>query len=69
MYKRQADNATRQEWNRTADMALVSGIEEAKIDVYKRQVFPLLCCGVHTALHCTEARGGLPAGSERRHRQ
>ena len=32
-------------------------------------VFPLLCCGVHTALHCTEARGGLPAGSERRHRQ
>ena len=29
-------------------------------------VFPLLCCGVHTALHCTEARGGLPAGSERR---
>lgn len=26
-----ADNATRQEWNRTADMALVSGIEEAKI--------------------------------------
>lgn len=27
----EADNATRQEWNRTADMALVSGIEEAKI--------------------------------------
>lgn len=26
-----ADNATRQEWNRTAYMALVSGIEEAKI--------------------------------------
>lgn len=26
-----ADNATRQEWSRTADMALVSGIEEAKI--------------------------------------
>lgn len=26
-----ADNAARQEWNRTADMALVSGIEEAKI--------------------------------------
>jgi hypothetical protein len=26
-----ADNAARQEWNRTADMALISGIEEAKI--------------------------------------
>ena len=26
-----ADNVARQEWNRTADMALVSGIEEAKI--------------------------------------
>lgn len=26
-----ADNAARQEWNRTADMALVSGIAEAKI--------------------------------------
>ena len=27
----EADNAARQEWNRTADMALISGIEEAKI--------------------------------------
>lgn len=27
----EADNATRQDWNRTADMALVSGIEESKI--------------------------------------
>ncbi len=27
----EADNAARQEWNRTADMALVSGISEAKI--------------------------------------
>lgn len=27
----EADNVARQEWNRTADMALVSGIEEAKI--------------------------------------
>lgn len=26
-----ADNAARQEWNRTADMALISGIEETKI--------------------------------------
>ena len=26
-----ADNAARQEWNRTADMALISGIDEAKI--------------------------------------
>ena len=32
-------------------------------------VFPLLCCGVHTALHCSEARAGLPVGSERRRRQ
>ena len=38
VYKRQpkedeikADNAARQEWNRTADMALLSGISEAKI--------------------------------------
>lgn len=27
----EADNAARQEWNRTADLTLVSGIEEAKI--------------------------------------
>mgnify|MGYP000780396491 CR=1 FL=1 len=27
----EADNAARQEWNRTADLALISGIEEAKI--------------------------------------
>lgn len=27
----ETDNATRQEWNRTADMALISGISEAKI--------------------------------------
>ena len=26
-----ADNATRQEWNRTADMALISGISEETI--------------------------------------
>ena len=29
--KIEADNAARQDWNRTADMALVSGIEESKI--------------------------------------
>ena len=29
--KIEADNAARQEWNRTADMALLSGISEAKI--------------------------------------
>ena len=28
---RDRDNAARQEWNRTADMALISGISEAKI--------------------------------------
>ena len=27
----ETDNAARQEWNRTADMALISGISEAKI--------------------------------------
>lgn len=27
----EADNAARQDWNRTADMALVSGIAESKI--------------------------------------
>ena len=32
----EADNAARQEWNRTADMALLSGIEEAKILEIKR---------------------------------
>lgn len=31
-----ADNEARQEWNRTADMALVSGISEAKILEVKR---------------------------------
>ena len=31
-----ADNAARQEWNRTADMALLSGISEAKIIEVKR---------------------------------
>ena len=32
----EADNAARQEWNRTADMALLSGIEEEKILEIKR---------------------------------
>ena len=32
----EADNAARQEWNRKADMALLSGIEEAKILEIKR---------------------------------
>ena len=33
----EADNATRQDWNRTADMALVSGIAEAKIIEIKNE--------------------------------
>ena len=33
----EADNAVRQEWNRTADMALVSGIAEAKIIEVKNE--------------------------------
>ena len=32
-----ADNAARQDWNRTADMALVSGIEESKIIEIKNE--------------------------------
>ena len=32
----EADNTARQEWNRTADLALVSGIEEAKILAIKQ---------------------------------
>ena len=33
----EADNAARQEWNRTADMALLSGIEETKILEIKKE--------------------------------
>ena len=33
----EADNAARQEWNRTADMALVSGIEESRIIEIKNE--------------------------------
>lgn len=37
----EADNAARQEWNRTADMALISGIEEAKIlEIKKEEIHP-----------------------------
>lgn len=31
------DNTARQEWNRTADLALVSGIEEVKILAVKKE--------------------------------
>ena len=33
----EADDAARQKWNRTADMALISGIEEAKILEIKKE--------------------------------
>ena len=33
----EADNAARQEWNRTADLALVSGIEKVKILAVKKE--------------------------------
>ena len=33
----EADNAARQEWNRTADMALISGIEKTKILEIKKE--------------------------------
>ncbi len=33
----EVDNAVRQEWNRTADLALVSGIEEVKILAVKKE--------------------------------
>lgn len=36
----EADNAARQDWNRTADMALVSGIEESKIiEIKNEQIY------------------------------
>ena len=36
----EADNTARQEWNRTADMALLSGISEAKILEVKQTEIP-----------------------------
>ena len=50
----EADNAARQEWNRTADMALVSGIEEAKIlEVKKEEIH-------QKASQSIKAHGWLP---------
>ena len=46
-----ADNAARQEWNRTADMALVSGIEEAKILEIKQT-------GIHDKVSSSIRKGG-----------
>ena len=52
--KMEADNAARQEWNRTADMALVSGIEEAKIlEVKKEEIH-------QKASQSIKAHGWLP---------
>ena len=53
----EADNAARQEWNRTADMALVSGIEEAKIlEVKKEEIH-------QKASQSIKAHGWLPTCS------
>ncbi len=50
----EADNAARQEWNRTADMALVSGIAEAKIlEVKKEEIH-------QKASQSIKAHGWLP---------
>ena len=50
-----ADNAARQEWNRTADMALLSGISEAKILEVKRT-------GIHEkASQSIKSKGWLPS--------
>jgi len=50
----EADNAARQDWNRTADMALISGIEETKILEIKREE-------IHQkASHSIKVNGWLP---------
>ena len=50
----EADNSARQEWNRTADMALLSGIEEAKIlEVKKEEIH-------QKASQSIKAHGWLP---------
>ena len=49
-----ADNAARQEWNRTADMALISGIKEAKIlEIKKEEIH-------QKASQSIQANGWLP---------
>lgn len=51
----EADNAARQEWNRTADMALLSGIAEAKIlEVKKEEIH-------QKASQSIKAHGWLPS--------
>ena len=50
----EADNAARQEWNRTADMALISGIEETKIlEIKKEEIH-------QKASQSIKAKGWLP---------
>ena len=50
----EADNAARQEWNRTADMALLSGIVETKILEIKKE-------GIHQkASPSIKEKGWLP---------
>lgn len=44
----EADNAARQEWNRTADMAIVSGIEEAKIlEIKQAEIHDKVSSSIH----------------------
>lgn len=50
----EADNAARQDWNRTADMALVSGIAEAKIIEFKNEHI------YNEASHSVQKHGWLP---------
>ena len=50
----EVDNAARQEWNRTADMALISGIKEAKIlEIKKEEIH-------QKASQSIQANGWLP---------
>ena len=50
-----ADNNARINWNRTADVALISGIAEAKIlEIKKEESMPKL------HLHLEKAAGNLP---------
>ena len=57
-----ADNAARQEWNRTADMALLSGISEAKILEVKQTE-------IHEKGEPVYQKQGLAAGSVPQYRQ
>lgn len=66
-----ADNAARQEWNRTADMALLTGISEAEIlEVKQAEIHEKVRQSIHQpggSRTCSGHRGqgqGLPARAD-----